>query len=131
MRKQNKVVEEVKIEKGVSKEELFIQKQVAYIEGWYKGLWLGIPEDLRWIDGKKLEPAKIRFDANEKSLMQVKEIVESEIAQYDHAIKRSKDKIGSFKKYGNILSSLEDLNSKIDYILWKINDKFVDDGYGL
>ena len=131
MKKQNKVVEKANVEKSISRKKLFIEKRVAYIEGVYKGLWLVIPEDLRYVNGKKLAPAKIRFAADEKSLMRVKEVLEFEIAQYDCAFQKSMDKDVAFRKYGNILSALEGLKGEIDYVLREMNENMVDDGYGL
>ena len=90
-----------------------------------------IPEDLRYVNGKKLSPAKIRFAADEKSLMRVKEALEFEIAQYERAFQKSMDKDIAFRKYGKIMSALEGLKGEIDYVLREMNENIVDDGYGL
>lgn len=130
MKKQDKVVKS-NIKKSISSKRLFIEKRVAYIEGVYKGLWLVMPEDLRYVNGKKLVPAKIRFAADEKSMMRLKEALEFEIAQYDHAFQKAMDKDIAFKKYGKIMSALEGLKGEIDYVLREMDENIVDDGYGL
>lgn len=105
-------------ENNITSKRLYMEKELAYAEGIYRGIFLVIPKELR---RDSVDIKMVSFCLKEKYLKETLEIVQGQIKQYSSAIK-GKDADLNFRKYGPIVDALQRVEGQLNKVLYKMNE---------